>query len=301
MKFRKIVAVDDIGFTEDRYQDLDLYGEEVEIYRDIPGDSEEIVKRIGDADCVLVSWNTPIGREVIGRCKHIKYIGMCCSLYDEKSANVDIEYCNENQITVLGVRDYGDQGVVEYVTSELVDILHGFGTHQWKPDRILELTGIKIGIVGLGATGGLVARTLKMFGADLYYYDRVRKPELEADGIKYLELDELLSQVEILSTHLPKHLRIMNQEKLKIFGNGKIYINPSLGPTYDIQDMLQWLSDKSNYLISEMSSVKECLDQFSGLENFVYTPRVCGMTEQARQRLIEKVLYNMKTYLNISK
>lgn len=301
MGFNRIVAVDNIGFTEDKYAELEEFTKELKIYRDYPTDSEEISRRIGNADCVLVSWNTRIDRSVIERCENIKYIGMCCSLYDEKSANVDIAAARERNITVLGVRDYGDQGVVEFVITELIDLLHGFGEHQWRKDQVLEITGIKIGIIGLGKTGSMVAAALKMFGGDVCYYDMVRNPELEEKGIRYLELDGLLRTVDILCTHLPKHLRIMDKEKLEIFGSGKIYINPSIGPTYQIDDMVSWLSDRTNYLISEKSSMGECLERFRQFENFIYTPKVCGMTEQARQRLIEKVLNNIRSYLAADK
>lgn len=58
-------------------------------------------------------------------CPNLRYIGMCCSLYEEKSANVDIAAAREKGIVVTGVKDYGDEGVVEYVISELVRYLHG--------------------------------------------------------------------------------------------------------------------------------------------------------------------------------
>jgi len=50
---------------------------------------------------------------------------------------------------VTGIRDYGDEGVVEYVISELVRCLHGFGQEPWD-GMAREITGLKAGIVGLG-------------------------------------------------------------------------------------------------------------------------------------------------------
>lgn len=300
-KFKKIVAVDNISFTEDRYPELDQFAEQVEIYRDYPTENEEIIRRIGDADCVLVSWNTKIDRSVIESCPGIRYIGMCCSLYDEKSANVDIVAAREKDIVVLGVRDYGDQGVVEYVVSQLASVLHGFHGKRWREDQILEITGLKIGIIGLGTTGTMVAQTLQMFGGDMYYYDVKRKPELERKGLKYLPLDELLQTVDIVTTHLPKHLRLLDKEKLALLGSGKMVINPSIGPTYNIDDMEQWLQDKRNFLLSEKSSMGEHLDRYIKYPNFVYTDMTVGMTEEAKQRLIQKVLDNMTGYLKTAK
>ena len=95
----------------------------------------------------LLSYTSSIRREVMERCPNIKYIGMCCSLYSPESANVDIIYANEHGIKVTGIRDYGDEGVVEYVISELVRCFHGFGQPAWEGE-VREITGLKAGIIG---------------------------------------------------------------------------------------------------------------------------------------------------------
>ena len=162
--FEKIVVVDSTGLNTWGVERLKELGKEVVFYTGIPETDEEIVNRIGDADCVLVSYNTQIRRNVIEACPNIKYIGMCCTLYSESSANVDIAAARERGITVLGIRDYGDEGVVEYVISELVRLLHGFGGKQWR-HKAYELGGQKVGIVGLGRTGRMIADALRFLGA----------------------------------------------------------------------------------------------------------------------------------------
>lgn len=298
MKFKKLVAVDNIGFpNEDQYKRLDDFADEVVIYTDFPKSDDEIIKRIGDADCLLVSWNTKIGANILSACKNLKYVGMCCSLYDEKSANVDIAYAREHEIQVLGIRDYGDQGVVEYLISELIEVIHGFDKYQWK-DHPVEITGLKFGVIGMGVTGTMVAQAVKFFGGEVYYNDLRRNEKAEAEGIKYLELEELLKTVDVISTHLPKHLRLLNDKNLEIFGNGKMVINTSIGPTYELDAMKKWLSNKSNFLLSEKSSMTDWLPELSPFDNFVYTDKVCGMTLQAKVRLVDKVLNNMTSFLN---
>ena len=56
-------------------------------------------------------------------------------MYSPESANVDIRYAEANGITVTGIRDYGDEGVVEYVVSEVVRLFHGFGVEAWEEMR----------------------------------------------------------------------------------------------------------------------------------------------------------------------
>ena len=88
--FHKLVAIEPVSLIPSAEQELHQYAEEVTLYRDIPADDDEIARRIGDADAVLLSYTSRMGKNVIERCPNIRYIGMCCSLYSEESANVDI-------------------------------------------------------------------------------------------------------------------------------------------------------------------------------------------------------------------
>ena len=139
--FQKLVAIEPVSLIPSAEEALHQYAREVVLFRDVPADADEIVRRIGDADAVLLSYTSRMGRDIIARCPNLRYIGMCCSLYDEQSANVDIPCCREKGIAVAGIRDYGDPGVTEFGISRLVDLLHGFGEHQWK-ERPTELTGV---------------------------------------------------------------------------------------------------------------------------------------------------------------
>lgn len=296
MSFSKIVSVDGTGLVPEIREKLRCIAAEAVFYEDYPKSNLEIINRIGNADCVLVSWNTPIDREVIESCKNIKYIGMCCSLIDERSANVDIAAAREHGITVLGVRDYGDEGVIEFILSELVRLLKGTGLHQWK-QADLELTGQSLGIIGMGTLGTMLAKAAMFFGMKVFYYSRTRKQEIEALGVIYLELDELLSQASIISTHLPRNTAIL-KDKLRLLGDGKILINTSLGPTFDVQEFSQWIQAPGNYAIFDGDALGRHRDQLIKYPRVIYTEKVVGWTEQARHRLSEKVLTNINSFLN---
>lgn len=296
--FKKIVAIDNVGLNKWGESELQNYSKDVRLYYDTPKDNKEIISRIEDADCVLVSYTTIIDKEVIESCPSIKYIGMCCSLYDEKSANVDILAARERGITVLGIRDYGDEGVVAYTISELLRIMHGFGKYQWK-ERPSELTNEKVGIIGLGTTGYMVARTLQAFGADIYYYSRTRKPNAEADGMKYLPLHDLLKTVNILSTNLNKNTVLLHEDEFKDFGQGKILINTTLGPTFSVEALKHWLKDHSNYYLCDGAGIMNC-EELKEFDNVIAVDKVSGSSYQCTERLSKKVLDNIKNYLSQS-
>lgn len=90
MNFKKIVAVDETLLNEAALKQLKIIGEEVVVYHDFPTEEEEVIRRIGNADCLLVSFRTPIRRSVLDACPNIRYIGMCCTLYNPESSNVDV-------------------------------------------------------------------------------------------------------------------------------------------------------------------------------------------------------------------
>ena len=88
--FQKLVAIEPVSLIPSAEEALQLYARKVVLFRDIPENDDEIIRRIGDADAVLLSYTSRIGQNIMERCPNIRYIGMCCSLYSEESANVDI-------------------------------------------------------------------------------------------------------------------------------------------------------------------------------------------------------------------
>lgn len=297
--FQKLVAIEPVRMERTAEAQLSRYAKEVILYPDAPESNEEIIHRIGDADAVLVSYTTAIPREVIMACPRIRYIGMCCSLYSPESANVDIHAANEKGITVLGIRDYGDEGVVEYVISELVRLLHGFGGKMWR-GAPMELTGVKCGILGLGTSGRMVGDGLRFFGADVSYYSRTRKPEAEAIGYRYLPLEELLSEVDILCTCLNKNVLLLHEKEFELFGSGKILVNTSIGPSFDLPALQKWLENEENYFFCDTLGALgagEEAAKTAKLPNVSCMYQSSGMSKQAVGRLGVKVLDNIRTYL----
>ena len=294
--FKKLVAIEPVSLVSSAEEKLRDYAAEVIMYEDMPADNEQIIARIGDADAVLLSHTSSIDRQVLDACPNIKYIGMCCSLYAPESANVDIIHANSKGITVYGVRDYGDNGLVEYVVSELIRYMHGFGGKRWK-ELPLELTDLKVGVIGLGTSGRMVANALQALGADLHYYSRSRKPDAEAQGIKYLPLKELLETVDVACTCLNKNVILLHEEQFEWFGNGKVLFNTSIGPSHDVPALIKWLEHGDNEFFCDTAAAG---GDSSGalLENLhVNCMHVSsGRTKQAFDRLSRKVLDNIETY-----
>ena len=294
--FHRLVAVEPLNITLDSHEEVKKRAEEFIYYDTLPQSEEDVIRRAQGADGILVSYTTKITANIIEHCPELKYIGMCCSLYDENSASVDIRCAREHGITVLGVSDYGDEGVGEYVIAELTSLLHGFRGKMWG-DSPLELTGLPVGIIGMGATGKVVAKALKFFGADVTYYSRSRKPEMEDMGVSYLPLPELLQKNICLCTCLNKFVTLLGEEEFKLFGNHRILFNTGLSTSSHIPALKKWLAHGDNYYFC---------DSTMGLEDpsLMEMPNVsclcgsAGSTYQATIRLSEKSIRNMDNFLN---
>ncbi len=295
-KFKKIVVVDETKMNTSALEELKNYAEEVEVYRDEPTE-EEVKSRVEDAEAIIVSWRTEISEEIIDTAKHLKYIGMACSLFDNKSANVAVNYAKQKNIKVTGIFDYGDPGVIEFIISEVIHLLHGFGKHQWK-DQPLELSGRKFGIIGMGTTGKMLAEALEALGVEVYYYSRTRKKEVENKNVHYLKLNELLKTCEIISIHLPKNTEILKEKEFEQLGEEKILINTSLGFPFEENSFNNWLKLSNNYAIFDGDATNSLPSTFKKRSNVIISEKSAGWSQETQERLSLKVLENLKDFLN---
>jgi lactate dehydrogenase-like 2-hydroxyacid dehydrogenase len=266
------------------------------MYGDIPTDDDVIANRIGDADCVLLSYTSRLTAEAMAKCPNIKYVGMCCSLYSPESANVDIRYAEAHGIKVTGIRDYGDEGVVEYVVSELVRCLHGFGQPSWET-MPREITGLKVGVVGLGKSGGMIADAMKFFGAEIAYFARGEKQAAAEKGYRFMPLQDLMEWSDVVFCCLNKNTVLLHEEEFRRLGNHKILFNTGLSPAWDEVPFLKWLEEDNLCYCDTLGAL--------GGEQLLAHPHVrcvnvsTGRTSQAFVRLSEKVLANVEEYLGV--
>lgn len=301
-KFKKLVALEPLNLTGQAEESLKTYADEVVVYDSIPENDQEMIRRIGEADAVLLSYTSYLGKEVINSVPALKYIGMCCSLYSPESANVDIRAAGELGIEVTGIRDYGDEGVAEYVVSEIIQLLHGFGENKQGEKRNpwlgtpSEITGLKVGVIGLGASGGLIADALSFFGAEISYFSRSEKIEARKKGFHYKALKEVLSESQIVCCCLNKNTVLMYQEEFESLGNNKVLFNTGLSPAWDKNALKEWVSNSENLLYCDTLMAL-------GDEDLIDLPNVycqnvsVGRTIQAFERLSDKVIHNLQGYL----
>ena len=148
----------------------------------------------------------------------------------------------------------------------------------------------------------LIARMTEQaekFGADVRYFSRTRKPALEeAHGYRWMELPELLADCDAIFTCLTKNVILMKDEQFAQFGDGKIFFNTSIAPSFETEALERWLARGGNELFCDMpSALGEHAERLLANPHVNCIGQSAGFTGQAAVRLSEKSLNNIRAFL----
>jgi len=169
-----------------------------------------------------------------------------------------------------------------------------------------EIYGTKLGLVGLGAIGRQVAKVAGMLGAELYYYDVYRAAEnMEVElGVRYKPLDELLTESEIISMHVPlteQTRGMIGRREFSLLRPGTIFINTARGEVVDQTALAEFLENGHlggaaiDTLSPEPPPPGHPLLNLSptAREKLLLTPHLAGVTTGAFRRMLLNALDNM--------
>lgn len=273
---------------------------------------EEIAERIGDAEIILTN-KTPISAEIMDKTR-IKYIGVLATGYNV----VDIEAAKERGIIVTNVPAYSTASVAQMVFAHILEICHHVAHHdrtvkegRWQncPDfcywekPLIELDGKVMGIIGYGRIGQAVAKVAQAFGMKVIAYSpRIRK-ELENENMRYVELDELFAQSDIISLHAPlfeSTRNIINKESISKMKESVIIINTSRGPLVNEQDLADALNSGRIYAAGVDVVSEEPIKTNNPLlkaQNIFITPHIAWAPKEARVRLMNIAMENIESYI----
>ncbi|HHT51078.1 MAG TPA: hydroxyacid dehydrogenase [Eubacteriaceae bacterium] len=239
----KIVLLEPLAVKEEVLnklsQDLLEMGHEFIAYNKVEKDEEVLKERVKDADILIIA-NSPLNGNVIRAANNLKYISIAFTGFD----HVDLEACKERGIRVSNAQGYATEAVAELTIAMIISLLRNIipsdkvvrqsGTKEGLVGN--ELNGKVVGIVGTGAIGLKVAELLKVFHCKLLGYSRSESPKAKELGIKYVSLDQLLSQSDIVSLHLPLNDNtkgLISEEKIKLMKKNALLINTARGPVLD--------------------------------------------------------------------
>lgn len=210
--------------------------------------------KLKDVDYVI-NRTLEMSAEEIEACPNLKLITKYAVGYD----NLDLAAAGTRNIPITNCKGFNSDSVAELtialmlaVYRNLMPMYLGLRDNQWMQDQYVHLShtlkGKKVGIIGLGSIGTRVAHLANAFGAQVYYYDIVRRtPEEEAAlSVTYLTMDALLAESDAVTLHCPgsaANTHLIDREALKKMKSSAILINCSRGPVVKEDDLYQALVD----------------------------------------------------------
>ena len=304
----KIAIIEPLGIDEKAVEKLkqDFLPENIELvyYNSAPQDDEEKIKRSEDADIVMLA-NMPLRKNVLEKCSKLKMISVAFTGVD----HIDMDYCKANDIMVCNCSGYANEAVCELVFGMVVDLYRNIfaadeAVRTGKTKEGLsqfELCGKKFGIIGAGAIGLKVANVAKAFGCDVYVYSRTPK---DIDGIKFVSLDDLLSNCDVVSVHVPltKQTKdLINAENITKMKSTSLLINTARGPVVNAKALADAL--KNNIIAGAGVDVFDneppiAMDNpLLNVPNVVLTPHIGFATKEAMEKRAVIAFTNINKYL----
>lgn len=309
---KKIVILDGKTLGKVNFDKLNEFGN-VECFDS--SSKEEAIDRIKDANVVLTN-KVVLDAEVLKNAKDIEIICETATGYN----NIDIEYAKKNNIAVTNVAGYSTNSVAQHTfaaTLALYDKISYFDNYVKSLDysksglftnltvSYEELEGKTWGIVGLGAIGRKVAKIAESFGAKVIYYSTSGNHDDKT--YKRVDLDELLSKSDIISIHAPlneKTKGLFNINNIRKMKSTAILVNMGRGSIIVEEDLTKAIDE--NIIAGAALDVYEIepLDQNNPLlkvknkDKLVLTPHIAWASVDARQRLFDGVVENIRAFYN---
>lgn len=272
-----------------------------------------VIELAKDAEVILTN-KTPIPAEVIQELPHLKYIGMLSTGFDA----VDIEAAKERGIIVTNIPTYGTDAVSQMAIALLLELCHHVGSHSDAVKRgdwannddwcfwnypLIELSGKTMGIIGFGRIGQATGRIAQALGMNVLAFDQYQNKAIETETLKYVDLDELYAKSDVISLHCPltnENKGMVNKANIEKMKDGVLIINNSRGPLINEEDLAEALNiNKVGGAALDVVSTEPIKENNPLLQakNCIITPHISWATKEARQRLLNTAINNLKMFL----
>ena len=275
---------------------------------------EEIAERIFDADIVIAN-KCLLREETMKDASRLKLICEAATGYN----NIDLAYCKKRGILVTNVRDYSTESVAQHTFAMLLHVLESLNdmasfiesgeySKQESFTRIgipfHELSGMRMGIIGLGAIGRRVAQIATAFGMEVVYYSASgRTYEVPYEAVDF---DTLLGTSDVVSCHAPLNEwteRLMDAGAFRKMKKTSIFLNLGRGPIVNEIDLVEALNQGNIKAAALDVFGKEPMEEGSPLlqirdrDRLLLTPHVAWSSVEARTRLVADIEKSIEAFL----
>ncbi|CCJ37096.1 D-lactate dehydrogenase [Methanoculleus bourgensis MS2] len=301
-------------------------GYEVDLHSDAL--TSENASLAHDADGIGVFVTSHVTREVLDRLPNLNVVAAMSTGFD----HIDVDACRERNIAVCNVPLYGDTTVAEFAFGLILALARKFrptfartarGDFSRTGLQGMDLAGKTLGLIGTGRIGSHLARIAHAAGMNVVAYDLHPNPALTKDyGVRYLDLDDLLREADVISLHVPytkatHHL--INADRLRLVRDTALLVNTSRGGVVDTRAVAAalregrlggvaldtfegervWIEEEFSGAGSPSAAeLKEALESFAILQSdrAILSPHNAFNTREALGRILATSIENIRAF-----
>jgi lactate dehydrogenase-like 2-hydroxyacid dehydrogenase len=273
--------------------------------------AEELLEKAEGADCILAAHSEPLGADVIEKLpESVRIIANFSVGVD----HVDLAAAKARGVVVTNTPDVLSDATAEIAMLCMLGAARRAGEGErliragewktWSPAFMvgLQTTGKRIGVVGMGRVGQVVAKRARGFDMEVHYHNRRRlPPETEAGATFHEDLDELLGLSQVLSLNCPatpETKGLLNAETIAKLPDRAIVVNTARGALIDDDALIDALkSGKVAAAGLDVFNDEPNIDpRYAELENTFLLPHIGSATEETRIAMGERALSNMDAF-----
>ena len=277
-------------------------------------EAEHIVSRSAGAEIVITN-KTQLSAETISQLPNLKYVGVLATGYNV----VDTAAAAQAGIVVTNIPAYSTMSVAQVVFSHILSIISCVehytaeireGRWSANPDfcywdnRLTELAGKRMGIVGFGNIGSAVARIAAAFGMQPVIVTSRHQEDLPEGMLKAQSVDDVFATCDIVSLHCPLNEQTRNlvdARRLAMMKPSAILINTGRGPLVDEAALADALNEGRIYAagLDVLSTEPPRRDNpLLAARNCFITPHFAWATFEARKRLMDIAVGNVSAFID---
>ena len=285
---------------------------------DKPLGSAELIEAVQTADVLVPTITDEIGPSLLAQAgPNLRLIANFGNGVD----NIDVQAALARGITVTNTpgvltEDTADMtmALILAVARRLAEgarILPEDEWSGWSPTWMLgrRITGKRLGIVGMGRIGQALARRGKAFGLSIHYHNRRRVSsavEDELEATYWDSLDQMLARMDIVSVncpHTPATYHLLSARRLKLMRPSSVIVNTARGEIID-ENALSRMIEAGEIagagldVFEHEPSVNPRLVKLARAGRVVLLPHMGSATEEGRLDMGEKVIVNIKTFMD---
>jgi len=275
--------------------------------------AEEVTERCAGAHTVITN-KVIISAEMMEGCPELKQIISCATGVNQ----IDVVAARMRGITVQNVAGYSTASVAQHVWGLILNLsssihLYDRESRNWPSYPtfsslkfpVTELDGKVLGIIGYGEIGRRVADIGRGFGMRIQALQRKGRDAAD-DGIVRMAEDGFYSSSDVVSIHCPltaENQGMIGEEVLKKMKPSALLINTARGPLVDEVALVEALrcgeiaAAGLDVLSSEPPEADNPLIQYRG-QNLIITPHTAWSAREARQRLLDGLIENLRSFLD---